>query len=170
MIELPWVDFQVVVAGYGVDLNFLLWGSLETEHNGGWNRQFDSELMKTDRGGCLHVFWKAAKHWTGGLVTACFIVCLLTTMLWCSMRSFSTPAPYSSLSRHMMRVFFPAPDGPYTNRCGKSPHWTFETKIENDAINFTTTPDKQSGGLRCIFFKVPATLHFFLKLCVVISL
>ena len=151
MIELPWVDFQVVVAGYGVDLNFLLWGSLETEHNGGWNRQFDSELMKTDRGGCLHVFWKAAKHWTGGLVTACFIVCLLTTMLWCSMRSFSTPAPYSSLSRHMMRVFFPAPDGPYTNRCGKSPHWTFETKIENDAITFTTTPDKQSGDLRCIF-------------------
>lgn len=39
MIELPWVDFQVVVAGYGVDLNFLLWGSLETEHNGGWNER-----------------------------------------------------------------------------------------------------------------------------------
>ena len=34
---------------------------------------------------------------------------------------FSTPGPYSSLSVATMRVFLPAPDGPYTRRWGKSP-------------------------------------------------
>lgn len=32
IIKLPWVDFQVVVAGYCVNLNFLLWGGLETKN------------------------------------------------------------------------------------------------------------------------------------------
>lgn len=29
----------------------------------------------------------------------------------------------------MMRVFFPAPDGPYTSKCGKSPHWTWNKQL-----------------------------------------
>jgi hypothetical protein len=34
---------------------------------------------------------------------------------------FSTPGPYSSLRVATMRVFLPAPEGPYTRRWGKSP-------------------------------------------------
>lgn len=126
IMKLPWVDFQVVVAGYCVDLNFLLWGSLErknTNHRCNW--QFDFELMKKK----LHAV-RQLRIGQGDLVTVHFIICPLTTTVWCSMRSFSTPAPYSSLSRHMMRVFFPAPDGPYTNKCGKSPHWTWNKHKE----------------------------------------
>jgi hypothetical protein len=34
---------------------------------------------------------------------------------------FSTPGPYSSFRVATIRVFLPAPDGPYTRRWGKSP-------------------------------------------------
>lgn len=37
------------------------------------------------------------------------------------MLTFSAPGPYSSFSVATIRVFLPAPDGPYTRRCGKSP-------------------------------------------------
>lgn len=42
----------------------------------------------------------------------------------CSIRNFSTPAPYSSRRMHTILVFLPAPEGPYISRWGKSPHWT----------------------------------------------
>lgn len=48
---LPWVDFQVVVAGYCVNLNFLLWGSLETKKNN-WCTNFYSN---SEREMCGHL-------------------------------------------------------------------------------------------------------------------
>ena len=48
-----------------------------------------------------------------------------TVNVMCSMRSFSTPGPYSSLNMHMIRVFLPAPEGPYTSKWGKSPPWIY---------------------------------------------
>ena len=45
----------------------------------------------------------------------------LTVKFWCSILSFSTPEPYSSRSRHIIRVFLPAPVGPYTSKWAKSP-------------------------------------------------
>ena len=42
----------------------------------------------------------------------------------CSTFSRSTDGPWSCRSIAMMRVFLPAPEGPYTSECGKSPALT----------------------------------------------
>ena len=58
---------------------------------------------------------------------------LLTVKSMCSILNFSTPLPYSSLRMHMILVFFPAPEGPYTMICGKSPLWIWITHTGNTA-------------------------------------
>ncbi|KAL2726649.1 hypothetical protein V1478_006927 [Vespula squamosa] len=72
----------------------------------------------------------------------------LTSNCIFSIRNLSTPEPYNSFKIHIIRVFFPAPDGPYINKCGKSPLCTCDYKRKRYTINNKVQP---SLSTECVF-------------------
>lgn len=74
IVKLPWVDFQVVVAGYCVNLNFLLWGSLETKNRNRDATDANCRFWLKDWGRCvdrLHAVRHLCIGQGGGGVSDC---------------------------------------------------------------------------------------------------